>query len=146
MSAKTKVVPNAISGTNVVDISHWLPQAWSGEIKDGGLALPEELNVSLPSRMVYVLGTAFGYFIICPTELMTQEYESGKFVPFPRNRNHEPPVYGIGMTVLTEDGWPELPKEILDAPEFEDHQIVFVERHGNIEVWSMAAWTLAGNA
>jgi DNA-binding transcriptional regulator/RsmH inhibitor MraZ len=146
MPSETKTVVNAVSAREIVDISRWLPQAWPGEIEDGKLSLPEEINSGLLSRMVYVLGTVSGYFIICPDEFMSQERSPGKCVSFPIPRNHAPHVCGIGMTELTGEGCLTLPREIRNAPEFEDPDIVLIERHGFIEVWSMAAWDLAMNS
>jgi hypothetical protein len=146
MPSETKTVVNAVSACEIVDISRWLPHAWLGEIEDGKLALPKEINAALLSRMVYVLGTVSGYFIICPDEFMSQERRSGKCVSFPPPRDRQPHVYGAGMTELTEDGCLTLPREIRNAPEFEGPEMVFIERHGFIEVWSMAAWNLAMNA
>jgi hypothetical protein len=146
MSSETKTVVNAVSACEIVDISRWLPQAWPGEIEDGKLSLPEEINSALLSRTVYVLGTISGYFIICPDEFMSQERVPGKCVSFPRPRNHEPHVCGIGMTELTGEGYLTVPKEIRNAPEFEDPDIVFIERHGFIEVWPIALWNVAMNS
>ena len=133
----------SVSAGKIADISRWLPQAWPGKIEDGKLLLPAEPNSTLTSRSVYILGTVSGYFIICSDEFMDRQNRSRKCVSFPRTRDRQPHVYGIGMTELTEDGRLTLPREIRNAPEFEDPKIVFVERHGFIEVWSMAAWNLA---
>jgi hypothetical protein len=38
-----------------------------------------------------------------------------------------------------------LPREILEAPEFQDPEVVLVERHNFIEVWSMGAWDLTAD-
>jgi hypothetical protein len=145
MPSETKTAVNTVSACKIADISRWLPQAWPGEIKDGKLSLPEEINSALLSKVVYVVGTIFGYFIVCPYEFMAHESSQGKYLSFPRPRNQEPPVYGIGMTELTEDGCLTLSREIRNAPEFEGSEIVFIERHGFIEVWSIEAWNLAVN-
>jgi DNA-binding transcriptional regulator/RsmH inhibitor MraZ len=128
------------SACEIVDIGRWLPQAWPGKIDDGKLLLPVELNSSLVSRSAYILGTVSGYFIICPDEFRDRQDRSRKCVSFPRTRDRQPHVYGIGMTELTEDGCLTLPREIRNAPAFEDSEVVFAERHGFVEIWSMAAW------
>jgi hypothetical protein len=110
------------------------------------ISAPEEINSALLSRMVYLRGTVSGYFIICPDEFMSQERRREKCASLPCPRNHEPHAYGIGMTELTKDGCLTLPREIRNAPEFEDPEIVFVERPGFIEVWPIALWNLAMDA
>jgi DNA-binding transcriptional regulator/RsmH inhibitor MraZ len=55
-------------------------------------------------------------------------------------------VHGAAMTELNGDGCLTLPREIRNAPEFEGPEIVFIERHGFIEVWSMAMWNQAMNS
>jgi hypothetical protein len=142
MSSETKTAVNTVSACEIVDIGRWHPQIWPGKIEDGKLSLPEGINPALLSGMVYVLGTTSGYFIICPNEFMSQESRLGKCVSFPRPRNDEPHVYRVGMTELTEDRCLTLPWEIRIMPVFANHDIVFVERHCFIEVWSMAAWDL----